>query len=110
MGMADPKPQYSYLVEHLRKHRLAYIHIVDAMTPAHNNDFLHDIWGQREGSIYISTSGHDCKSAIETADNKGGLVGFGRMFISNVSRLVVVVDLVENDVAPFFSPTFHSAC
>jgi NADPH2 dehydrogenase len=110
MGMADPKPQYSYLVEQLRKHRLAYIHIVEPMTPAHNNDFLRDIWGQREGSIYISTSGHDRKSAIETADNKGGLVGFGRMFISNVSRLVVVLDLVETDVAPFFSPTFHSAC
>jgi NADPH2 dehydrogenase len=89
MGMADPKPQYSYLVEQLRKHRLAYIHIVEPMTPANNNDFLRDIWAQREGSAFISTSGHDRKSAIETADNKGGLVGFGRMFISNVSSVAV---------------------
>jgi len=85
MGMADPKPQYTYLVEQLRRHRLAYIHIAEPMTPENNNDFLRDIWGQREGSTFISTSGHDRKSAIETAENKGGLVGFGRPFIANVS-------------------------
>lgn len=85
MGMADPKPQFSYIVEQLRKHNLAYIHVVEAMTPDKNNDFLRDIWGQREGSTYISTSGHTRKSAIETADNKGGLVAFGRLFIPNVS-------------------------
>ncbi|KAG2046200.1 FMN-linked oxidoreductase [Suillus hirtellus] len=65
MGMADPKPQFSYVVEKLRKHKLAYIHVVEPMpaevTAEKNSDFLRDIW----------------------QDKKGGLIGFGRLFMPN---------------------------
>jgi NADPH2 dehydrogenase len=87
MGMADPKPQFSYIVERLRKHKLAYIHLVEPESSEHNSDFLREIWEGHEGSTFISSNGHDRKSAIETADNKGGLVAFGRLFIPNVSSL-----------------------
>jgi NADPH2 dehydrogenase len=91
MGMTDPKPQFSYLVEQLRKHKLAYIHVVEPMpaeiTADKNSDHLRDIWKGVEGSTFISTNGHTRNSAIETADNKGGLVGFGRLFMPNVSHL-----------------------
>ena len=109
--MADPKPQFAYLVEQLRKHKLAYIHVVEPSTSEHNSDFLRDIWKTREGSTFISASGHNRKSAIETADNKGGLVAFGRLFMPNVGRLFgyCSLDLAKTDV-PLFSPTFHSAC
>ena len=83
--MADPKPQFSYVVEQLRKHKLAYIHIIEPETAEHNSDFLRDIWAGHEGSAFISANGHDRKSALETADKKGGLVAFGRLFIPNVS-------------------------
>ncbi|KAG2138483.1 hypothetical protein DEU56DRAFT_801932 [Suillus clintonianus] len=87
MGMTDPKPQFSYVVEQLRKHNLAYLHVVEPMpedrTAGINSDFLRDIWQGVEGSSFISTNGHTRKSAIETVDNKGGLIGFGRLFMPN---------------------------
>ncbi|KIK36666.1 hypothetical protein CY34DRAFT_811120 [Suillus luteus UH-Slu-Lm8-n1] len=87
MGMADPKPQFSYVVEQLRKHKLAYIHVVepvaDEVSAERNSDFIRDIWQGVEGSTFISTNGHTRDSANETVDKKGGLVGFGRLFIPN---------------------------
>jgi len=112
MGMADPKPQFSYLVEQLRKHKLAYIHVVEPMpadiTADKNSDYLRDIWEGVEGSTFISTNGHTRDSAIETVDSKGGLVGFGRLFMPNVSHLFS--ELFVTDVPLFSSPIFHSAC
>jgi NADPH2 dehydrogenase len=109
--MADPTPQFSYLVEKLRKHKLAYIHVVEPMpaeiTAEKNSDPLRDIWKGVEGSTFISTNGHTRNSAVEMADNKGGLVGFGRLFMPNVSHLFL--DLFVTDVPPFSSPIFHSA-
>ncbi|KAG2095890.1 NADH:flavin oxidoreductase/NADH oxidase [Suillus discolor] len=76
MGMADPKPQFSYLVKQLRKHKLAYIHVVEPMpaevTAEKNSDFLRDIWQGVEGSTFISTNGYTRNTAIETVDKKGG--------------------------------------
>ncbi|KAG1894721.1 FMN-linked oxidoreductase, partial [Suillus fuscotomentosus] len=70
MGMADPKPQFSYVVEQLRKHKLAYIHVVEPMpaevTAEKNSDFLRDIWQGVEGSTFISTNGYTRDTAIET--------------------------------------------
>ncbi|KAG1758765.1 hypothetical protein EDD22DRAFT_174522 [Suillus occidentalis] len=87
MGMADPKTQFSYVVEQLRKHNLAYIHVVEPMadevSAERNSDFIRDIWQGVEGSTFISTNGHTRDSAIETVDKKWGLVGFGRLFIPN---------------------------
>ncbi|KAG2360609.1 hypothetical protein BDR07DRAFT_1377868 [Suillus spraguei] len=87
MGMADPKPQFSYLVEQLHKHKLAYIHVTEPMpheiTAKINSDFIRDIWWGVEGSTFISTNRHTWNSAIETADKKGGLIGFGRLFMPN---------------------------
>jgi NADPH2 dehydrogenase len=108
MGMTDPKPQFSYVVEQLRKHQLAYLHIVEPSTSEHNSDFLRDIWAANEGSTFMSNNGHDRKSAIETADNKGGLVSFGRLFMPNVSNLCRWTWRRLN--APSFSLTFHFAC
>ncbi|KAG1741022.1 hypothetical protein EDD22DRAFT_786788, partial [Suillus occidentalis] len=85
MSMADPKPQFSYLVKQLCKHKLVYIHVIELMpakiTADKNNDYLHDIWKGVKGSTFISTNRHTQNSTIETADSKGVLVGFGRLFI-----------------------------
>ncbi|KAG2743968.1 NADH:flavin oxidoreductase/NADH oxidase [Suillus brevipes Sb2] len=109
MGMADPKPQFSYLVEQLRKHKLAYIHVVEPMpteiTADKNSDHLRDIWKGVEGSTFISTNGHTRNSAIETVDSKGGLVGFGRLFMPNPDlpfRLLKDIALERGDQATWY--------
>ncbi|KAG1779899.1 hypothetical protein EV702DRAFT_965209 [Suillus placidus] len=111
MGMEDPKPQFSYVVEQLRKHKLAYIHVVEPMpaeiTAEKNSDFLRDIWQGVEGSTFISTNGHTRNSAIETVDNKGGLVGFGRLFMPNPDlpfRLLKDIALERGDQATWYMP------
>ncbi|KAG1804030.1 uncharacterized protein BJ212DRAFT_1304441 [Suillus subaureus] len=120
MGMADPKPQFSYLVERLRKHKLAYIHVVEPMpaeiTADKNSDFIRDIWDGVEGSAFISTNGHTRNSAIETVDKKGGLVGFGRLFMPNPDlpfRLLKNTALERGDQATWYmagnlTPTGYS--
>ncbi|KAG1832337.1 hypothetical protein F4604DRAFT_1694809 [Suillus subluteus] len=109
MGMVDPKPQFSYLVEQLRKHKLAYIHVVEPMpdevTAETNSDFIRDIWQGVEGSTFISTNGHTRNSAIETVDNKGGLIGFGRLFMPNPDlpfRLLKNIALERGDQATWY--------
>ncbi|KAG0696168.1 hypothetical protein DFH29DRAFT_215217 [Suillus ampliporus] len=143
MGMANPKPQFSYVVEQLRKHKLAYIHVIEPQTEhktnfvrdiwdrregstfistnghnrksaiakvdhsEHNSDFLRDIWNEREGSTFISTNGYNRKSAIETANNKGGLIAFGRSFIANPDlpfRLLKDIPLERGDENTWYMP------
>ncbi|KAG2122181.1 hypothetical protein BD769DRAFT_1608367 [Suillus cothurnatus] len=104
MGMAEPKPQFSYLVEQLHKHKLAYIHVMELM-PAEvsdekNSDFIRDIWQGVEGSTFISTNGHTQNSAIEMVDNKGGLIGFGRLLMPNMSHLFPDLATTDPDL-PF---------
>ncbi|KAG2112106.1 hypothetical protein DEU56DRAFT_905472 [Suillus clintonianus] len=111
MGMADPNPQFAYLVEKLRKHKLAYLHVVEP-TPEEraagiNSDFLRDFWKGIEGSPFISTNGHTRESAIETADNKGGLIGFGRLFMPNPDlpfRLLKDLPLTAGDPKTWYIP------
>ncbi|KAG1742294.1 uncharacterized protein EDB91DRAFT_1236950 [Suillus paluster] len=110
MGMADPKPHQ------LRKRKLAYIHVVEPQTSEHNSDFLRDIWNGDEGSTFISANGHNRKSAIETTDNKGGLVAFGRSFMPNPDlpfRLLKDIPLERGDQKTWYmvgnlTPTGYS--
>lgn len=110
--MADPKLQLSYVVEQLRKHKLAYIHVVEPMpaevNAVRNSDFLRDIWQGVEGSPFISTNEHTRNSTIETVNNQGGLVGFWRSYMPNVSHLFP--DFVVTDIFTLPSLIFHSAC
>ena len=99
MAMPDPRPTFAYLATALRdKHpRMAYLHVVeprvsgiaDAVpSEGANNDFLREIWNEDEGDeerVFISAGGHTRETALRTAETKGGLVAFGRLYISNVS-------------------------
>ncbi|KAH7905134.1 hypothetical protein BJ138DRAFT_1118750, partial [Hygrophoropsis aurantiaca] len=90
MGMKDPVPTYSYLVSNLTKHDLAYIHVTEPRVngasdrdpkdfEGQSNDFLRKIWGER---AYISAGGYTRELALQTAENKGDLIAFGRLYIS----------------------------
>ena len=97
MKMSDPRPTFAYLATTLRdKHpKLAYLHVVESPVVGdsdidqdkENNDFLREIWNggkDGEGKIFISTGGYNQEAALHTAKEKGGLIGFGRSYISNV--------------------------
>ena len=92
--MPDPIPTFSEVVTRIRDDHpgFAYIHVLEP-TADHrpdgenrngdSNKFLRDIWGDRP---YIANYDFGRDSAIEMVEKEGGLVSFGRHFISNVSR------------------------
>lgn len=115
MGLPNPKPQFSYLVSQLRKYDLAYLHvcepgiggIVDAdIPPESDNDFLREIWCEEgKNRVFISAGGHTRQTAIDTVQDKGGLVAFGRLFIPNPDlpiRIKYDLPLEKPDHATFY--------
>jgi NADPH2 dehydrogenase len=106
MGMKDPAPTFTELISRVRDLylELAYLYLVEPcvngfepreVQPGESNDFLRNIWGSRP---LISTGGYDREVAISTAKDKGGLVGFGRYFVANVSLhlVIFITNLVDN--------------
>ena len=49
-----------------------------------SNEFLREIWGEK---VFIAAGGYTPQTAAETVEAKGGLIAFGRHYISNVSFL-----------------------
>jgi hypothetical protein len=99
MGSPNPKPQFSYLVPQLRKHgNLAYLHAVEPgvsgnvnvdAPPQSSDNPLRQIWCEEDkNAVFITAGGYTRQTATETAEEKGGLVAFGRLFIPNVSFLI----------------------
>ncbi|TFK94781.1 NADH:flavin oxidoreductase/NADH oxidase [Polyporus arcularius HHB13444] len=91
MGMKDPIPTFTYLVERLAKEfpDLAYLHVIEPgvsnywnipIGPGHSNDFIRNIWLPR---AFITAGRYYRKEAIERAEQTGELIAFGRLFISN---------------------------
>jgi NADPH2 dehydrogenase len=98
MGMKDPLPTFVTFIKHIRDAhpKFAYIHVVEELERpdldlVHNNDtndaspsdMLRQTWGDRP---YIAAGGFDRTSANSTVEKHGGLIAFGRHFISNVSH------------------------
>jgi NADPH2 dehydrogenase len=97
--MPDPLPTFAEVVKRIRVGYpdFAYLHIVEPTThhrpegesETGNKDSskpLRDIWGD---GAYIANSDFGRDSAIELVENEGGLVSFGRHFISNVSEMTL---------------------
>ena len=107
MKMLDPRPTFAYLAGALRdKHpKLAYLHVVEPRVTGDSdidgnadeeNEFLRDIWNGGEGGeerVFISAGGYTRDTALRTAEDKGGLVAFGRQYISNVSAYLFAIVL-----------------
>ena len=97
-AMPEPRPTFGYLVSALRDEHpsMAHLHVIEPrvvgnadVTPKsdENNDFLREIWNGGEGGeerIFISASGYTRDTALRTAKDKGGLIPFGRLYITNV--------------------------
>ncbi|EIN05622.1 NADH:flavin oxidoreductase/NADH oxidase [Punctularia strigosozonata HHB-11173 SS5] len=94
MRMADPIPQFSYLIRAMRDAHpdMAFIHLVEPRVSGgsdcnsqhddESNDFARDIW-RGDGRAFISAGGYTREKAITVAEEKGDLIAFGRTFISN---------------------------
>ncbi|KAI9567570.1 hypothetical protein HD554DRAFT_2268491 [Boletus coccyginus] len=121
MKMPDPRPTFVYLVTALRdKHpKMAYLHVIEPRvtgisdivpSQGENNDFLRKIWNNGEGGeerIFISAGGHTRETALRTAEDKGGLIAFGRLYISNPDlplRLQKNLRLTPGDRSKYYQP------
>ncbi|KAN0131987.1 hypothetical protein V8E53_010267 [Lactarius tabidus] len=94
MGMKDPLPTFTTLIERIRDNHpnLAYIHVIEARVNgnifmtltdenrAHSNEVLRKIWGDRP---YVAAGGMGRPTAIDAVEKYGGLVAFGRHFIAS---------------------------
>jgi len=106
MRMADPVPQFSYIIQQLadRFPSLSYIHMVEPRTtgggidlvppPGESLDFARKIW-KKTGRVFLSAGGFTAENVLGhfTSDDandrdlkENEMVVFGRWFISNVSR------------------------
>ena len=85
--MEDPIPTFSYLVRKIKElyPNFAFFDAVEVERPRdgkESNDFLRDIWAPK---VFMSNSGYDRQKGMEFADKTGGLVGYGKSFLANVS-------------------------
>jgi len=94
MGMKDPLPTFTTLIESVRDAhpKFAFIHVVEPRLDgtidlelsdenrAQSNEVLRKAWGDRP---YIAAGGMDGATANKMVEKYGGLVAFGRHFISN---------------------------
>ena len=93
MRMENPRPTFAYLVSQAKERfpDLAYLHVVEPRVSGFedydseegdSNEFLRRIWGEK---VFIAADGYSPQTAAETVKSKGGLIAFGRHYISNVS-------------------------
>ncbi|EMC94206.1 hypothetical protein BAUCODRAFT_36680 [Baudoinia panamericana UAMH 10762] len=116
MRMEDPIPQFSYLIEELKKLKLAYLHLVesriagnaDVETTEKINPFV-DIWAGT--SPILVAGGFKPDSARRAVDeeytDKDIIIVFGRYFISTpdlVFRLQKGIELAPYDRDTFYKP------
>jgi len=94
MGMKDPLPTFTTLIERVRDAhpKFAFIHVVEPRVDggldsdlsdenrAQSNEPLREAWGNRP---YIAAGGMDGAAASKMVEKYGGLVAFGRHFIAN---------------------------
>ncbi|KAJ6531879.1 NADH:flavin oxidoreductase/NADH oxidase [Mycena capillaripes] len=89
LRMAEPKPQYAYLVKEIRDRHpdLGYLHVIeDYYVPgdvtAGTNDFIREIWGNRP-LISAGGYGDDRERGIRAAEERGDIIAYSRAFIAN---------------------------
>ncbi|KAJ8102542.1 hypothetical protein POJ06DRAFT_51343 [Lipomyces tetrasporus] len=115
MGMADPYPQFSYIVSKLQENhpKLAYIHMVEPRASGNmdreakeneSTDPYHKLW---EGT-WIAAGGFTPETAKAYAEaHTDSLVAFGRYFIANpdlVAKVKEGIPLTKYNRDTFYLP------
>ncbi|RDW84377.1 NADH:flavin oxidoreductase oxidase family protein-like protein [Coleophoma cylindrospora] len=115
MKMADPVPQFTYLVNELKKLNLAYLHLVESRIDGNADteatekvDPLIEAWGKT--SPVLLAGGFKPDSAKRAVDeeykDKDIAIVFGRLFISNpdiVFRIQHGIELTPYDRNLFYN-------
>ncbi|RKF63006.1 Chanoclavine-I aldehyde reductase easA [Erysiphe neolycopersici] len=116
MGVKEPKPQFLYLAQELKKLNIAYLHVVCSRVngvidqeETEKLDFLIDIWADK--NPILIAGGFTTASAKQAVDveypDKNIAVVFGRYFISNpdlVFRIRHGIELAPYDRSTFYLP------
>lgn len=113
MRMADPIPQFSYLIEGLKKLKLAYLHVVESRISGNADiestekvDFAVDIWaGTSPVLIAGGFTAESAKRAVEEYAAHEVAIVFGRYFISNPDLPFRVLNGVA--LEPYDRSTFY---
>ena len=93
VSSSDPQLQFDYIVDHLSKLGLVYLHVVEGETGGPRDVAPFDFAGLRRrfSGTYIANNGYDLKLATaHLAAGEADLFAFGRPFIANpdlVARL-----------------------
>ena len=99
MGMKDPIPTFSYMIETIRDRYpdFGYIHVVEPRIYAavdievkqgQTNEVFRKLWGSK---VYLTAGGYKKEDALKAAETDNTLVVFGRYFISNVGLPIILV-------------------
>ena len=115
MRMEDPIPQFSYLVENLKKLNLSYLHLVESRVSGSADvettdkiDALVDIWGTTSPILVAGGFKPDSAKRLveEKYPNQQVAVVFGRYFISNPDlpfRVLNGIELTHYDRKTFYN-------
>ncbi|KAK0215413.1 hypothetical protein IW262DRAFT_1449788 [Armillaria fumosa] len=118
MRTEDPIPIFSYLTTRVKElyPDFAYIHVIVARVDGasdlypkdikafETNDFIRKIWALKP---LISAGGYTSESGMQTANEKGGLIAYGRWYLSNpdlVTRLEKNIPFTKYDRSTFYIP------
>lgn len=99
MGMKDPIPTFSYMIETIRDRYpdFGYIHLVEPriygavdieIKQGQTNEVFRKLWGSK---VYLTAGGYKKEDALKAAETDNTLVVFGRYFISNVGLPIMLV-------------------
>ena len=114
MRMEDPVPQFSYLVENLKKLKLSYLHLVESRISGNADveqtnkiDFAVNIWGTTSPVLVAGGFKPDSAKRLmeEKYPDQQVAVVFGRYFISNPDlpfRILNGVPLTQYDRSTFY--------
>ncbi len=106
--MANPQPQYDYIVDQLSALGIVYLHVVEGATGGPRDVAAFDFDGLRRrfSGTYLANNGYDLELAnAHLAAGKADLFAFGRAFISNpdlVERLKTGAPLNALDPATLY--------
>ena len=115
MKMADPKPQFTYFAEQLKKLNLSYVHLVESRISGNATidavdkvDFLLDVWGTN--SPVLVAGGFKPDTAKKAVDkeypNREVAIVFGRYFTSNPDLVFRIREHIE--LMPYNRDLFYN--
>lgn len=116
MKMKDPIPQFSHVIEGLKKLRLSYLHVVESRVSGNADvestekvDFALDIWENTSPVLIAGGFRPDSakRAANEEYKDKDIAIVFGRYFIPNPDlpfRVKNGIELTPYDRSKFYNP------